>query len=265
MSFSQPPRVSRRTAQRNLVRGTKFLGTLSRVSDVRALLEQGAGYSEQDHELGWSLLLTALGYIRKGMAAPAGAAVTQQAALIELDEWDGVNFERTRATLKFTFPEQHDYVFQGLTAATGVDAIGTVQTFVERVAALRDGTDPERESTREADAAAAARLAERKIFDPQIQAHLESLLTQAKRLAPLPIVAPTAEELQNAADELHVWLSDWMGQARVFVRRGDYQLRLGLSAPRGRGEVNEEEDEEEEEAVPATEAAGAASATTSAS
>jgi hypothetical protein len=137
MLFSQPPRVSRRTAQRNLARATKFLSTLSRVPEVRAALERGAGYSEQDHALGWSLLLIALGYIRKGTAATPGEPVSQQAALIELDEWDGVNFERARATLKFNFPEQHDYLFQGLTAATGADAIGTVQTFVERVAALR--------------------------------------------------------------------------------------------------------------------------------
>jgi hypothetical protein len=144
MLFSQPPRVSRRTAQRNLARATKFLSTLSRVPEVRAALERGAGYSEQDHALGWSLLLIALGYIRKGTAATPGEPVSQQAALIELDEWDGVNFERARATLKFNFPEQHDYLFQGLTAATGADAIGTVQTFVERVAALRDGTVPVR-------------------------------------------------------------------------------------------------------------------------
>jgi hypothetical protein len=37
------------------------------------------------------------------------------------------------------------------------------------------------------------------------------------------------DEVQNASDELHIWLSDWTGQARAFITRGDYLIRLGLS------------------------------------
>jgi hypothetical protein len=51
MLFTKPPRVSHRTAQRDLVRGMKFLSTLSRVPEIRAALSdcgwRGCGYLEQ--------------------------------------------------------------------------------------------------------------------------------------------------------------------------------------------------------------------------
>lgn len=236
LTIKQAPSVSRRTAQRDLVRGVKFLSTLSRVPEIRAALDEGAGYSEEDHAQGWNLLLTAMGYIRKGVPIPTGVVFPQQAALVELDEWDGVTFERTRAALKYTFPAQHDYLFQGLNAATGADAITTVQTFVERVVALQDGTDPDRAEQREEDREAVQRLAERKIFTPEIRVHIEGLLEQAKKLAPPPKSPEIEDEIQNAADHLHVWLSDWTGQARAFITRGDYLIRLGLSSRKPRGE-----------------------------
>jgi hypothetical protein len=189
-----------------------FLSTLGRVPEIRAALSEGAGYTEADHTQGWRLLLTAMGYSRLGITFATSNPFPQQTALVELDQWDGLAFDRTRASLRLAFPEQHDYVFQGLNAATGADAIGTVQTFVERVVALRDGTDPNRAETREQDQAAAERLAERKIFNPEIQAHLEGLLEQAKQSAPLPKGLSNDDEVQNASDELHVWLSDWTGQ-----------------------------------------------------
>jgi hypothetical protein len=254
MLFTKPPRVSRRTAQRDLVRGMRFLRTLSHVPEIRAALSEGAGYTEADHAQGWRLLLTAMGYSRLGITFAPSNPFPQQAALVELDEWDGVAFDRTRATLRFAFPAQHDYVFQGLNAATGADTIGTVQTFVERVVALRDGTDPNRTDTREEDKAAAARLEERKIFNPEIQAHLEGLLGQAKQLAPLPKGSSNEDEVQNASDELHVWLSDWTGQARAFITRGDYLIRLGLSTRKGRVDDELEDELDEELAVDEAEA-----------
>ncbi len=250
MSFTTPPRVSRRTAQRDLVRGTKFLSTLSRVPEIRAILEEGAGYTEADHDEGWNVLLTAMGYNRKSAPTNAASPFPQQAALVELDEWDGINFERTRATLRYAFPAQHDYLFQGLSAGTGADAIGSVQTYVERVAALRDGTDPDRADTREADQAAAERLEQRKIFNREIQLHLEGLLEQAKQLAPAPKRVENEAQIQQASDQLHVWLSDWTGQARAFITRGDYLIRLGLSTRKSRSGADDEEEEFEDEGTP---------------
>lgn len=219
----------------------KFLSTLSRVPEIRAALDEGAGYTAEHHAEGWNLLLTAMGYERLGAPVAGVSPSPQQAALVELDEWDGVNFERTRATWSFAFPAQNSYLFQGLSAATGADTIGTVQTFVDRVVALRDGTDPDRADTRDEDKAAVERLLERKIFNPEIQAHLEELLEQAKQLAPAPKAPQTDSELQNAADALHVWLSDWTGQARAFITRGDYLIRLGLSSRKSRTEDDDEE------------------------
>ena len=252
MMVMRPPQVSRRTAQRDLVRGMKFLSTLSRVPEIRAALDQGAGYTEEDHARGWDLLLTAMGYARSAVPAPAPVPSPQQSALAELDEWDGINFDRTRATLRYAFPDQYDYVFRGLSAAVGADTIGSVQTFVDRVVALRDGTDPAREDTRAADEAAAERLVERKIFNPEIQAYLEGLLEQAKQLAPAPKSADSDDAIQRAADDLHVWLSDWTGQARAFITRGDYLIRLGLSTRKSR--VDDEDEEESEEVMTEDEA-----------
>ena len=81
-------------------------------------------------------------------------------------------------------------------------------------------------------------------------AHLEGLLEQAKKLAPAPKALDTENEIQKAADELHAWLTDWTGQARAFITRGDYLIRLGLISRKNR--TDDEDDEVfEDEVVPA--------------
>src|SRR5690606_33232426 len=77
-----------------------------------------------------------------------------------------------------------------------------------------------------------------------------------KQLAPLPKGSSNEDEVQNASDELHVWLSDWTGQARAFITRGDYLIRLGLSTRKGRvdDELEDELDEELDDDVDVEEA-----------
>jgi hypothetical protein len=74
-------------------------------------------------------------------------------------------------------------------------------------------------------------------------------LAQAKQLAPAPRTRENENEIQHAADELHVWLSDWTGQARAFITRGDYLIRLGLSSRRTQSSSDDEEDVFEDEVV----------------
>lgn len=52
------------------------------------------------------------------------------------------------------------------------------------------------------------------------------------------------DTVQKAADAFHVWLSDWNGQARAFITRRDYLIRLGLTSRKNRAD-DETEDEEE--------------------
>jgi len=49
---------------------------------------------------------------------------------------------------------------------TGPESLGSVQTFLDRYVALRDGTDPGRADQREADRAAASTLESRHIVTP---------------------------------------------------------------------------------------------------
>jgi hypothetical protein len=89
-----------------------------------------------------------------------------------------------------------------------------------------------------------ALLAERKIVNDEIFAHMMGLIEQAQMLAPLPAPAsPSAEERQHAADALHVWLTDWSAQARAAIQRRDYLVRLGLATRRS---ADDEEDIDDE-------------------
>ena len=76
-------------------------------------------------------------------------------ALTEIDRFDEPAFRRSTAALHRLHPEQYVYIFgDGLSAKTGPESLGSVQTFLDRYAALRDGTDPARANSRDADKAA---------------------------------------------------------------------------------------------------------------
>ena len=215
--------------------GTKFLRTLSTRSEVRRIMEHN-GYRPKEHLLGWSLLLELCGY-GAGQAEPEQEPLPQERAIAELDSWDGPGFQRARPALHRLHPEQEAYVFEALHAATGAAAVGSVNTFLDRVAALRDGTDGRRAGTREADKAAAATLRERNIVTAEIEAHLRKLIEQATELAPSP---PPEEEpkpeqdehYQGTARKFHAWLIDWGQTARAVINRRQYLIWLGLTEPR---------------------------------
>lgn len=217
------------SAQIDLIseRGTKFLGAASRVPAIRVLLA-GGGYNEVEHARGWELLLGVLGYSSDPVQT-ASDQIRQNQAIAELDAYDGPSFDRTRAALEHRFPEQAAYVFNGLSAKSGTEAVASVRIFVDRVAALRDGTDPARAATRDADAAATALLAARRIIDANEEQRLRALIAEATRLADAPVmVEPDPGVRQKLARELEAWLRDWRETARVLVTRRDYQIRLGL-------------------------------------
>jgi hypothetical protein len=157
----------------------------------------------------------------------------QREATAQLDQWDGANFDRARAALDHRHPDQSAYVFDNLSAKSGAEAIGSVRTFLDRVAALRDGTDSARTSTRDADKAAAALLATRRIVDADEERRLRALIADATSLAELPVIAePDPTKRQQTARKLDAWLRDWRETARVLITRRDHQIRLGLAERR---------------------------------
>jgi hypothetical protein len=219
-------------------RATKFLGAVSQVPAIRSLLHLG-GYTAGEHAHGWDLLLRLLGYQQATDPVGSPQEIRQRAATVALDEWDGRGFERARAALDHRFPSQSRYVFDGLCAGTGAEAIGTVRTFLDRVAALRDGTDLARSATRDADREAAELLVVRRITHPAEEQRLRTLIAEATSLPDLPPPAqPDPTLRQQTAHELAAWLRDWRETARVLVVRRDYLIRLGLAERRnGKGAV----------------------------
>jgi hypothetical protein len=184
-------------------RGIKFLSGASQVPAIRLGLDRG-GYSEEEHKQGWDLQLELLGY--KTALGGSPSALLQREATAQLDQWDGANFDRARAALDHRHPDQSAYVFDNLSAKSGAEAIGSVRTFLDRVAALRDGTDSARTSTRDADKAAAALLATRRIVDADEERRLRALIADATSLAELPVIAeldPTKR--QQTARKLDAW------------------------------------------------------------
>jgi hypothetical protein len=160
----------------------------------------------------------------------------------ELDQWDGPAFARARAALGRLFPEQAAYVFAGLDAQSGVASVPACKRFLDRVAALREGSDAGRAATREADRAAAALLEERRILTPEHERRLRALIAQAMQLSELPSVDVARErEVQSAAHRFKAWLDDWRATAAATISRRDHLISLGLAARRSpSGEVEEE-------------------------
>jgi len=217
-----------------LASGGKFLRAISVKSDIMETMI-GLGYSEPEHKHGWDLYLQMLGYIRAARPPTTPIKSTnQQQALNEIDRYDKPTFRRATATLNRLHPEQCSYIFaDNLAAETGIESVGSVQTFLDRYAALRDGTDPTRADKRDADKAAATTLESRNIVTPAIEQHLRALIEIVKT----PTTHTTAmivseESLQAGAKEFADWLNDWRTAASTGITRRDFRIMLGISRRR---------------------------------
>jgi hypothetical protein len=212
-------------------RALKLLGALSTNRAIRAILAK-RGYTQADHERGWQLTLKASGYRRPPpvvLDTPAS-----RDAIAAIDAWDEPNFRVARAALSAEFPKQNAFVFQDLAAQTGVAAVASVTTFLDRLDALEAGKD--REATREADLAALAKLATRGI-DAAERARLRKLLEIA--LGPsadtpadaVPEIDPAAEENEQREAKLALWrwYTEWREIARADVKRKDHLIQLGMA------------------------------------
>lgn len=231
------PVLSAREIDQLVAWGGKFLRAASIKSEIMELLI-GLGYSDAEHKQGWDLYLRMLGYMGAASKPPATSAKTtdQLSALTEIDRFDEPAFRRATAALSRLHPERYAYMFgDGLSPKTGPESVGSVQVFLDRYVALRDGTDPGRADKREADRAATSTLESRHIVTPAIERHLREQIEVVKQAA-LPrtpaVVSASEESLQNAAQAFEVWLRDWRTTASAGMFRRDYRIILGISRRR---------------------------------
>lgn len=138
--------MSPREIERLVERSGRFLRAAgTREGGVRELF--AAGYTIEDHHEGWGYFLTLCGY--DWVDRPATSYTDVKAAIEELDAWDHPTFTRARAALGRLYPEQEAYLFAGLEQQSDVASVAACKRFCDRVAALREGTDPDRAASRD--------------------------------------------------------------------------------------------------------------------
>jgi len=215
-----------------LERGGKFLKTVARNPVVRgALLLRGL--TDDELGTGWKLYMDLHGF---GALSDARNAISQTAAaqaINEIDAWDAPAFAAARAVLDARYPQAAAFLFENLEASVGIEAVASVERFLDRVDELRDG----KAASVDADTgrAAAALLATRRIVDDKRAAELRALLATARLGARPEEVVPALEmdsHRREVARAFIAWLNEWREVARIAVARRDYRISLGLAQRR---------------------------------
>lgn len=242
----ETPDFTAQTLEETPARVAKFLLGIGAVATIRTQLA-AAGMTSDDLLEGRKLLLACLAQ-PEGMAPIADSedAKATRAAVAELDAWDEPNFARYGAALKRRFPSAHAYVFRDLKASSGSAAVAGVATFLARVKALADGTDPARAEQTKDDAKAALLLETRGLTKGE-RKRLEGLVKLAlgptEALEALPPDDAPDERLAKLA-ELKGWFDEWTATARAVVKKRANLIRLGLAQrkPGKRGAAEDGED-----------------------
>ncbi|MFO0577794.1 MAG: hypothetical protein U1A78_27625 [Polyangia bacterium] len=246
------PTYSRQVMEEAPSRVLQFLGGVGTSVLIRGALAK-VGYTDKDHQEGWSLLHRASGYDSPATDPEVDRAAAD--AIAELDAWDEPNFRLARAALERRFPEQAGFLFAGLEPAAGAAAVLSVRTFLDRLDALEGkakGRDHKDGARKQADAAAVALLSGRRITGEE-RARLRRLVAVAEKGA-----APDAQQEKLAAAseaqaearlqalvDLRAWYDEWAETARVIIKRRDQLIRLGLARRRSAEDGPEPEPEPE--------------------
>jgi hypothetical protein len=206
-------------------RALKLLSTISKVPAIRGALA-ARGYSEQEHQEGWDLLLKVSGFPQKTPEATNDEEVSK--AIAALDAWDEPNFRILRAALDRHHPAQGAFVFHNLEPSTGAGAVLSVATLLDRLDALEGA--PERKATRKADHAALALLAKRGVDEAE-RKRLRELVQIAQRPASAAPATEAADDGEQQATflKLYAWYSEWSETARALIKRRDHLIRMGLA------------------------------------
>ncbi|WP_437569032.1 hypothetical protein [Sorangium sp. So ce542] len=213
-------------------RATKLLMGIGAVAAIRTLMA-GAGMTDDDILEGRTLLLDVLAAPRRaGASADTDDARAQRAATGELDQWDEPNYARYGAALRRRFPDVHDYVFKDLAPSTGTASVRGVATFLARLDALENGTDPDRAGAKQSDKRAVAFLATRGL-DKAERRRLKGLVDVAlgpTSPLPEPTELPEAARRREALVKLRGSFDEWSTTARAVIKKRSYLIRLGLAS-----------------------------------
>lgn len=223
-----------------LERGGKFFKSVARNAVVRGTL-RARGLSDDELGRGWVLYADLNGFGKQGQAQSATKETAAAQAINTIDAWDAPAYSAAHAVLDTRFPAVACFLFENLTATTGVAAVAGVQRFLDRLDLLRDGkatgVDPDQGR------AAVELLAIRKIVDATKEAELRQLIEVA-RLGARPEEVIEATEMnprrREVAEAYIQWLNEWREVARVSIARRDYRISLGLAQRRQSGDDSDD-------------------------
>lgn len=219
----------KRRIARDQDRGVRFLHAMTNLIEARLIME-GRGYTPQVHRQGFELLFELLSSRQPWEDIPM--APSQKAALEALGQWDAGNMGAIRTTLENIHSEQAKYLFHKLEGFEG-KSLFRIKFFLARTGKLRDGTDPFREESREADRAAVALLEARHLLDRELERRLAGLVEKAEKLGELTLpgdMETDDESYLEKAERFHEWLTDWRETARSVIKNQRHLVRLGLKS-----------------------------------
>jgi len=226
---------------RDLDQGIKLVNAISGTTDIRNIMEK-RGYSAKEHALGLEMLTGLLCYKRPWPEKIKSELAIFNELMSELNAWARKNLPIGATALKRFYPEQGEHIFAHLLNKTrkfkrNLDKImmGKVKNYVDTVQALREGSDPKRTESREADLAAVKILEERNMAGPELEAHLLKRIDQAFHLTSSSEFRYNREESEAylaLAQEFHLWLMDWRQTARSAITNRRHLISLGLAKPR---------------------------------
>lgn len=242
--------MSRTKAERLPERAFRFLRTVGLYPPIMFQLAE-AGYDDDHHRFAWERLHQISGYQE---ASLPHVSQEHRDAITALDRWDEPNFARTKAALRHRYPSQHDYIFNDLKAEQGAEAVLSVKTFLDRIDALEEGTDPKRKKRKAEDKKAVELLEQRGIISDSTRKHLRALIETAQTPAELPAGGPRnakeEEAYKDALIELAMWFDEWSETARSVIQRRDYLISLGLAKRRRKKDMQTEEGQESDPEEP---------------
>ena len=215
------PAVTNRVLEDSVLRAIAFIRGVGLAPNIRTLLES-AGYTDAVHLQGWVLARTA-----SGVGADGSSAVSPVSdAVRELAEFNDSGFTRIEAALTHLHPAESAFVFKGVAAGNGVDAVIPASIVLDRLKAL--ASDPSRTATRDADKAALDTLAARGYDDKELT-HMRSLVDIAMAGAKSGAVPDDMVKHTKDLKAMYDWYVDWSETAKVLVPRRVDLIRLGLA------------------------------------
>jgi len=140
--------------------------------------------------------------------------------LNDLDRWENKWFPVTQASLRFRFPEIHEYMFHNLHQTEGPEVVLSVTTFLERHGRLGD---------QERGKEAADLLAERGLTE-QVVAEAEGTLNKIGTIEEADADEEPAAPVEHdaAVESMWQWYLEWSSIARVAISDRRLLRKLGF-------------------------------------